>query len=1035
MAQNIGTLISAAIRPNDSLDPIASAFASEIKGGLHTAADVSARNVTIFERREWGMMCYVTSLDQTFQLRYNYSSTNIMDNNNWVVFSGSGGGGGGTEWVDSVIAIQNAEPISPSNGDRYIVGNTPTGSATWTSLSPNLIVQWNSTLLQWDTTTPTNEMSVRVDSEDNSIYNYEGTFPTGQWYKEKLGQIRDITATTVNGQDYTATTTPPINGYSSDLLFLTKFNSSNISGTVSLDVNGLGVTQIKKPSSNGLSNLNPSDILPNIVYSLSYDGTYFQMVRPFVNDNLFPIKYYVEATDYIVVPQYHQYWIYGNLEIVGELVNYGNVIISNGSMIMSGGTFSNYGQLILVSSVSGATTSYNDSETIDFSYQTTVQGPSVSAVVKHGSLTASHVNTGTSGGATAGYVLSNTSDGNFKWIPSSSLSVSDYVTGTTYSNVSSLIFRGGTLTVPGGTATGVLATGVAPVVTVWIPAPTYVGYFAPTLGSGAFTRFISNPGTNSYTSSVAQGTFGTGDWNVTSNFTSNTSRNVTNSSGLLTAFTEAEFACFTNGTTMSFTLYNHNQTILSQITNYVISGVGSTTSNGITLTVNSFDIDNDRYKANVTGTINVGTLFPNGGRFNWNVTHFNGQGPGNISTGVYSFSQSTPVFYDNDGSSSSAFISGSVSFDELSANLVYYSGVAFYKSSSTFALTASGINLLNDLTLPLSKQIDFSCTNLAVSGTLDGYADGTKAYGTAITGWNLNWDNTGLTFSKTATVNISSSYIPGFSSNNTISSSPASFVTSAIYDYSLVGTSQSVSKRMLFDTYAASSVTFNNNPLDSETGRLSTTSVLVNGAAGFTSSVTLPSDELQYIFGRIIYPQTNFTQFFPVVNIAASVDYSALSGSTKTFTVYTDTNIGTTTSVTFTDYRWHVTSYGKDASYTTSFANGIFTLNSNFTESVLHYNGVLSSAGTADLVILVGIDDTSLSTTPNKFLFVSGDPVTYGARTNPVTYNLNSVSESSKTIQWSKGTLSPVVKKCWLFIGYKNTATGKNLRMTNIGLA
>jgi hypothetical protein len=34
MAKNIGTLISSAIRPNDSLDPIASAFGNEIKGGL-----------------------------------------------------------------------------------------------------------------------------------------------------------------------------------------------------------------------------------------------------------------------------------------------------------------------------------------------------------------------------------------------------------------------------------------------------------------------------------------------------------------------------------------------------------------------------------------------------------------------------------------------------------------------------------------------------------------------------------------------------------------------------------------------------------------------------------------------------------------------------------------------------------------------------------------------------------------------------------------------------------------------------------------
>lgn len=421
MAQNVGTLISAAIRPNDTLDPIASAFASEIKGGLHTTTDTSSRNSIIFERREWGMMCYVTNLDQTFQLKYNYASTNIMDNNNWVVFSGSGGGGGGTEWVDSVISFQNSEPVSPSNGDRYIVGPTPTGSATWTSLSPNLIVQWNSTLSQWDTTTPTNEMSVRVDNEDNSIYNYEGTFPTGQWYKEKLGQVRDITATTVNGVDYTATTNPPINSYSSDLIFLTKFNSANTTGTVSLNVNSLGQIQVKKPSSSGLSNFNPNDLLPNIVYSVTYDGTYFQLVRPFVNDDVLPIKYYIEPNDYIVVPQYYQYWIYGNLEIVGELVNYGNVIISNGSLIMSGGTFSNYGQLVLVTSVSGATTSYNDTDTIDFNYQTTVLGPSVSAVVKHSSLTASHLNTDNYGGATAGFILSVDGSGYFQWLDGTGL--------------------------------------------------------------------------------------------------------------------------------------------------------------------------------------------------------------------------------------------------------------------------------------------------------------------------------------------------------------------------------------------------------------------------------------------------------------------------------------------------------------------------------------------------------------------------------------------------------------------------------------
>jgi hypothetical protein len=83
------------------------------------------------------------------------------------------------------------------------------------------------------------------------------------------------------------------------------------------------------------------------------------------------------------------------------------------------------------------------------------------------------------------------------------------------------------------------------------------------------------------------------------------------------------------------------------------------------------------------------------------------------------------------------------------------------------------------------------------------------------------------------------------------------------------------------------------------------------------------------------------------------------------------------------------------------------------------------------LVIIVGIDSSGLSTTPDKFLYVSGNPVTYATRQVPGTYNLNN---GTQQIQWSKGTLSATVKKCWLFIGYKNTTRGKNINMTNIHL-
>ncbi|NBP16653.1 DUF2793 domain-containing protein, partial [bacterium] len=161
MSLNIGTLITSSIRPVDSNDRIATAYAYEIKGGLHSVDNVVDRNNIIEERREWGMLTYVRSQNKTYQLKYNLSSTVLTDNLNWTEFSGSGGGGG--EWIDSVISVLNAEPLSPSNGDRYILGNLPTGP-NWGSFSSGYVVEWNSTLSQWVGTTPTDGMSVRVDN-------------------------------------------------------------------------------------------------------------------------------------------------------------------------------------------------------------------------------------------------------------------------------------------------------------------------------------------------------------------------------------------------------------------------------------------------------------------------------------------------------------------------------------------------------------------------------------------------------------------------------------------------------------------------------------------------------------------------------------------------------------------------------------------------------------------------------------------------------------------------------------------------------
>ncbi len=66
-------------------------------------------------------------------------------------------------------------------------------------------------------------------------------------------------------------------------------------------------------------------------------------------------KFYIEPTESIIIATYSQYWIYGNLIVDGVIENYGQVVIANGILDLSGGgTFSNYGSLLFETLSTGA---------------------------------------------------------------------------------------------------------------------------------------------------------------------------------------------------------------------------------------------------------------------------------------------------------------------------------------------------------------------------------------------------------------------------------------------------------------------------------------------------------------------------------------------------------------------------------------------------------------------------------------------------------------------------------------------------------
>lgn len=364
--QNVGTLIGAAIRPIDDAMPIASAFSFEINGGHHQVATLVARNAIIVQRRQWGMLCTVyndstSTNNATYQLKYGYNSTNTMDNANWILFSGGAAGGGGSaNWIDPVISVTMSTPGISVDGDRYLVGLNSSASLSGSfasltntgytgTLVGGYVAEYKSSISSWVTTLPTNGMTLRVNDQDNSFYRYEGTYSTGQWYKERVNQVRYLSASSTNGVNYTINTGDFFT-YSTEVVYLVQFGTANSGNIATLDINGLGQKNMRKQNAVGLSDFSKNDLNQVGVYNLIYDGTIFRVDQQAGDGGAFTLKYRIIDSERIEVPAYSEYLLYGDLEVNGILdINAtGKVVIINGALNVNGGTVSNSGNIQLI---------------------------------------------------------------------------------------------------------------------------------------------------------------------------------------------------------------------------------------------------------------------------------------------------------------------------------------------------------------------------------------------------------------------------------------------------------------------------------------------------------------------------------------------------------------------------------------------------------------------------------------------------------------------------------------------------------------
>jgi hypothetical protein len=285
MSQNIGTLITSTIRPNDSLDKISVIFANEAKGGHHayeTYADMTTAQVKFPDRFIFGMLGTVyndptSAYNATYTLKYGKYDTDSANPLNWETFSG---GEDYDEWQNSVISITSSIPAVNVTGDRYLIIGSTGGTSftasenTWLNHEDN-IAEYDSTVPTWNFFIPFEGVTVRVDDQKGVMYKYTGSYSYGgRWTKEYINQVYNLTASSINGNDYVAS--GDVYSYNNSVFYVNFMTASSGSDDATININNLGTASIRKITGNNLLSIAANDFNTTVIYQLIYDGTYFQ---------------------------------------------------------------------------------------------------------------------------------------------------------------------------------------------------------------------------------------------------------------------------------------------------------------------------------------------------------------------------------------------------------------------------------------------------------------------------------------------------------------------------------------------------------------------------------------------------------------------------------------------------------------------------------------------------------------------------------------------------------------------------------------
>ena len=385
-------------------------------------------------------------------------------------------------------------------------------------------------------------------------------------------------------------------------------------------------------------------------------------------------------------------------------------------------------------------------------------------------------------------------------------------------------------------------------VNIYIPPPTYSSHFNSNDGTTNATvspqsttnRYISLPTTPSNPYDI-------GDWSGGEQHTTIRTSIVPNYS------TAGVFSIYDLTTTFIVTIYGADGT--TPLSSYEIPLTSDTTltQNNITITVTNFDTDSDRYKANITISINIDGIISDGGRFSVRLTH------NNSTDGTYTFTQNN-IFKDKEPLS--ANISGDLIILPYIPSIKQISGVYYYTLGSEWHVNLPNINNLNSNSYPLSQQLRIQDNDLIFSREIiNAHGEGGSYYTFVGGTWTQQYNTNNAEYDK---LDWTTDEVNQTNWNHGSGTIDTPVATGTIYDWSLVGTVNSSTYNYLIDTFVDSS------DRNSEMFRTESNSDfprLTSGLVNWDETESLITADggngLQVLGNRLVYPQYNFEPLNP----------------------------------------------------------------------------------------------------------------------------------------------------------------------------